>query len=353
MTRRVTDPRSLARERRASRRLTKEDRHFTALTGVRPLRAKRARLPTPQRRRSSSITWTADNRVAARSHPGNTAGPVLPHRPSKTPPVLRNHREGQVTMLYVTTRSGKTTPVGPIVTTSEAQRLHSGNDRRSGPAPRRRRPGGACDRRGARSRTCSARRLHARRRLADRPAAPRRGAAARDERRRSPLVALAGYRAPRRSCPPVPGRQVRRAAHDPAIRRDELGGARPVQARTVDGSDDVHGCPWDGEVMAAGRPHGPNDPSLMSSLETAVRQVRRPGPVELAWNWRWELGILAGPGRVLRLITGAFGLIGLAVAAGAGLAAGAAAAAAGRQPASGSSPGPGASSRRTGSGRAA
>ncbi len=31
--------------------------------------------------------------------------------------------------------------------------------------------------------------------------------------------------------------------------------------------------------MAAGRPRGPNDPSLMSSLETAVRKVHRPGPV--------------------------------------------------------------------------
>jgi hypothetical protein len=41
--------------------------------------------------------------------------------------------------------------------------------------------------------------------------------------------------------------------------------------------------------MAAGRPHGPNDPSLMSSLETAVTEVRRPGPAELTWNWRWEL----------------------------------------------------------------
>jgi len=45
--------------------------------------------------------------------------------------------------------------------------------------------------------------------------------------------------------------------------------------------------------MAAGRPYGPNDPSLMSSLETAVTGARRPGPAELAWNWRWELGLLA------------------------------------------------------------
>jgi hypothetical protein len=48
--------------------------------------------------------------------------------------------------------------------------------------------------------------------------------------------------------------------------------------------------------MAAGRPHGPNDPGLMSSLETAVTEVRRPGPAELTWNWRWELGIPNGRG---------------------------------------------------------
>jgi hypothetical protein len=31
----------------------------------------------------------------------------------------------------------------------------------------------------------------------------------------------------------------------------------------------------------------------MSSLESAVREIRRPGPLESCWNWRWELGILA------------------------------------------------------------
>jgi hypothetical protein len=76
--------------------------------------------------------------------------------------------------------------------------------------------------------------------------------------------------------------------------------------------------------MAAGRPHGPNDPSLMSSLETAVRKVRRPGPVELAWNWRWELGLLTVLGTLSALIATSIGLNGLAVTAGAGLAAGAA-----------------------------
>jgi hypothetical protein len=77
--------------------------------------------------------------------------------------------------------------------------------------------------------------------------------------------------------------------------------------------------------MAAGRPRGPNDPSLMSSLETAVRQVRRPGPAELAWNWRWELGVLAALAASSGFIASEFGLLGLAVTAGAGLAAGAAA----------------------------
>ncbi len=72
--------------------------------------------------------------------------------------------------------------------------------------------------------------------------------------------------------------------------------------------------------MPAGRPYGPNDPSLMSSLETAVRRVRRPGPVELTWNWRWELGLLATLAVTSGLITSAFGLIGLIVTAGAGLA---------------------------------
>lgn len=72
--------------------------------------------------------------------------------------------------------------------------------------------------------------------------------------------------------------------------------------------------------MAAGRPHGPNDPSL----ETAVRKVRRPGPVELAWNWRWELGLLTVLGTLSALIATSIGLNGLAVTAGAGLAAGAA-----------------------------
>ena len=76
--------------------------------------------------------------------------------------------------------------------------------------------------------------------------------------------------------------------------------------------------------MASGRPQGRNDPSLISSLETAVRQVHRPGPIGLAWNWRFELAILAAVTGMSIAITGSIGLIGLAAVSGAGLAAGAA-----------------------------
>jgi hypothetical protein len=73
--------------------------------------------------------------------------------------------------------------------------------------------------------------------------------------------------------------------------------------------------------MAGGRPRGPNDPSILASVETALRAVRRPGPAELAWNWRWELGILAILTGSLALIASDFGLRGLIAATGAGLAA--------------------------------
>jgi hypothetical protein len=72
--------------------------------------------------------------------------------------------------------------------------------------------------------------------------------------------------------------------------------------------------------MASGRPQRPNDPSVMSSIEAAVREIRRPGPLELFWNWRWELGILAAAAGLSVLIADSLGLIGLAIAAGAGLA---------------------------------
>src|SRR6202000_2570140 len=46
-----------------------------------------------------------------------------------------------------------------------------------------------------------------------------------------------------------------------------------------------------------------------------------PGPAELTWNWRWELGIIALLAVPSGLIAAEFGLLGLAFATGAGLAA--------------------------------
>lgn len=71
--------------------------------------------------------------------------------------------------------------------------------------------------------------------------------------------------------------------------------------------------------MASGRPQRPNDPSIMSSLESAVREIRRPSPLEFCWHWRWELGILAAIAGLAAVIAASLGLIGLAAVAGAGL----------------------------------
>jgi hypothetical protein len=73
--------------------------------------------------------------------------------------------------------------------------------------------------------------------------------------------------------------------------------------------------------MAAGRPHGPVDPSVLSSIETALRPVHRPGPIEWAWCWRWEIGILTALGLLTGLTVAVAGIPGLFAAAGAGLAA--------------------------------
>jgi hypothetical protein len=71
--------------------------------------------------------------------------------------------------------------------------------------------------------------------------------------------------------------------------------------------------------MAARRPQRPNDPSPMSSIESARQSTRRPGLVEFCWHWRWEIGILVAAGTLSGTITARFGLIALAAVAGAGL----------------------------------
>jgi hypothetical protein len=45
--------------------------------------------------------------------------------------------------------------------------------------------------------------------------------------------------------------------------------------------------------MAGGRPRQPNDPSVLSSLEGALRS-RRPNPFVVIWRWRYELALAGG-----------------------------------------------------------
>ncbi len=232
---------------------------------------------------------TALSAQKAKTNPGNTAGPVLPHRPSETPPVLRNHREGLVTCSTVATRTEKTTPVGSLVTQRKHRRFPTPHLRLLSPI------GGPWDHpaTGLGGSVVA----HVTRSVGDACGIgvswliglPRR-AGARLHATSDAEARWWHWQVTERCGGLV--RQYRDARfevlrHYPAV-RDELGvdlaRPRPGAARLP-----VPRRP----LMAAGRPHGPNDPSLMSSLETAVRKVRRPGPAELAWNWRWELGIFA------------------------------------------------------------
>ena len=69
----------------ASRRLTKGDRHFTALIGVRLLRAQAAHSDLAASR-GTSISWTAGNRVLQRPRKYRWTGAATPaqqkHHPS-------------------------------------------------------------------------------------------------------------------------------------------------------------------------------------------------------------------------------------------------------------------------------
>jgi len=70
----------------------------------------------------------------------------------------------------------------------------------------------------------------------------------------------------------------------------------------------------------SGRPHNPNDPSVMASVESALTPVSRPGLLSLIWNWRWEFILLATSTTVALAIAITTGIVALAAVSGAGLA---------------------------------
>jgi hypothetical protein len=62
----------------------------------------------------------------------------------------------------------------------------------------------------------------------------------------------------------------------------------------------------------------PRDPSVLDSVETALRTVARPGIHEITWNWRYEILLTTGSAGTAVVIGYALGigwLIGFAVAA--------------------------------------
>src|SRR5260221_696035 len=73
--------------------------------------------------------------------------------------------------------------------------------------------------------------------------------------------------------------------------------------------------------MPAGRPLRPNDPSVITNIETALTPTRRPGLIDIAWHWRWEIGATTTLAVFTTMIAISFGSTGLIAAAVAGLAA--------------------------------
>ena len=322
----VTDPRSLASRFRASRRLKRRPCHrCTRIAAAATVHERTLPCPTRQDETPHSriaVSHLLRLRPKQPANPGNTAGPVLPHRPSETPPVLRNHREGLVTCSTVATCTEKTTPVGSLVTQRKHRRFrtpHPGCSHLSAARGNVRSLAWAAAVVARVTHTvCDALRASA----SPGSSACRAGAGARLHAANDAEARWWHWQVTersRRACPPVPGRTVRRTAaqpRDPPRRaRRGAGQLGPGTARLP-----VRRRP----LMAAGRPHGPNDPSLMSSLETAVRKARRPG--RPSWPGTGAGSSASSPPSPC--LPGSSrangGLLVLAVAAGAGLAASAA-----------------------------
>lgn len=67
-------------------------------------------------------------------------------------------------------------------------------------------------------------------------------------------------------------------------------------------------------------PLRPGDPGVASGVQAALTRTRRPGPLDLAWHWRWEIGSTAITAGLATFIVISSGAVELIMAAGAGLA---------------------------------
>lgn len=64
--------------------------------------------------------------------------------------------------------------------------------------------------------------------------------------------------------------------------------------------------------MAGGRPRQPNDPGVLSSLESALRSAR-PNPLVVIWRWRYELALALGLPAAAVAIARGLGIVWLVV----------------------------------------
>ena len=166
---------------------------------------------------------------SAAPYPGHTAGPVLQHRPSGTPPRLWSEQEGLAMWATLATPPAKTTLVADsdprrADASVQAGRTRPGRRQAAGPGraatgargpPRLASPGRSCS-------------------LAGGPARPPGRPAVRDERHRGVLARLADHQDARRPRAPVPRSAVRPAGRVPAVpRRGGTAGrpCRPASAR--------------------------------------------------------------------------------------------------------------------------
>lgn len=68
-------------------------------------------------------------------------------------------------------------------------------------------------------------------------------------------------------------------------------------------------------AVAGGRPRQPNDPSVLSSVESALSSVARPNLIVVIWRWRYELALATGLPAGALAILNSLGIVWLVAAA--------------------------------------